>query len=68
MALSEVGSFADPVIAEMARGRLAAEGIDAVLLGAGVASLGLGGLAPVQLMVDPRDRLRATRILADPAA
>jgi hypothetical protein len=61
----EVGSFRDPVLAEMARGLLASEGIDAVLLGAGIASLGLGGIAPVRLMVAARNRLPAERLLAE---
>jgi hypothetical protein len=64
----EIESFADATIADIARGRLAAEGIGAVLLGAGIASLGLGGIAPVRLMVEMRDRERAEAILADPSA
>ena len=61
----EVATFADPTIAGMARGRLAAEGIPAILLGAGLASLGLGVIAPVRLMVEPHDRARADAILGD---
>jgi hypothetical protein len=68
MPLVEIESFADPTIADIARGRLAAEGIDAVLLGAGLASLGLGVIAPVRLMVEPRDRLRAAAILSGDTA
>jgi hypothetical protein len=64
----EIATFVDPTVADMARGRLAAEGIEAVLLGAGLASLGLGVIAPVRLLVEPRDRRRAEAILDDPSA
>ena len=52
----------------MARGLLVSHGIDVILFDGGVASLGLGGLAPVRLMVDARDRLIAERLLANSAA
>jgi hypothetical protein len=68
VALVEIGTFADPAVADMARGRLAADGIAALLLGAGLASLGLGGIAPVRLMVEARDRARAEAVLADPSS
>jgi hypothetical protein len=67
VALVEIESFADPAIADMAHGRLAVDGIDSVLFGAGLASLGFGVIAPVRLMVEARDRVRAERLLADPA-
>jgi hypothetical protein len=63
MALIEIGSFPDRTIAEMARGRLAADGIEAVLFDGGLAGLGLGGLVPARLMVDDVDRARAEQLL-----
>ena len=64
MALVELDVFVDGWAAEMARARLAAEEIEAVLFDAGSASLGLGLLTPVRLMVDEHDRQRAERLLA----
>ncbi|WBO22478.1 putative signal transducing protein [Sphingomonas abietis] len=63
MALVEIETFPDRMIAEMARGRLAAEGIEAILFDGGVAGLGLGGLLPARLMVDEADEARALRSL-----
>ncbi len=68
MALVEIETFPNHTIAEMARGMLAAEGIEAVLFDCGLASLGLGGLTPARLMVEEADRLRAERLLAEIAA
>lgn len=68
MALVEIETFPNHTIAEMARGMLAAEGIEAVLFDSGLASLGLGGLTPARLMVQEADRRRAERLLADIAA
>jgi hypothetical protein len=59
----EVGTFVDPLVADMARGLLAAEGISATLHGAGLAGLGLGVIAPARLMVEARDGPRALAIL-----
>lgn len=64
MALVEVGLYHDPLLAEMARGRLQSEGIEAVLFGAGLASLGLGLMAPARLMVDERDQDKAEALLS----
>ena len=64
MALVELDVFHDGWSAEMARTRLAAEGIEAVLFDQGLASLGLGLLTPVRLMVDEHDKERAERLLA----
>lgn len=64
----EIATFADSTVADMARGRLAAEGITAMLLGAGLASLGLGVIAPVRLMVELRDQSRARAILDEASA
>ena len=63
MPLVELASFNDPISAEIARGRLAAEGIETVLFDAGLSSLGMGGLTPARLMVLDEDRAAATRIL-----
>jgi len=64
MALVEIETFPNAMIAEMARARLAAEGIEAVLFDGGVASLGLGGLMPARLMVPEADKALALRLLA----
>ena len=68
MALVEIGSFADAHIAEMARGMLVSEGIDAVLFDSGLSSLGLGAMTPARLMVDEADKARAERLLSMPPA
>lgn len=65
MALTELAQFPDPVVAEIARGRLASEGIAAVILDAGMASMGLGLLMPVRLMVDEADREAAMIFLSE---
>ena len=64
MALVEIETFPDAMIAEMARARLAAEGIEAVLFDGGVASIGLGGLMPARLLVPEADKALALRLLA----
>ena len=63
MALVEAATFADLMTAEMARGRLASEGIEAVLFDQGLSGLGLGTMAPVRLMVDEDDLGAAQGIL-----
>jgi hypothetical protein len=65
MALVELATFPDRMVAEMARGRLAAEGIETVLFDAGLSSLGIGMLTPVRLMVLDEDREAAERVLAE---
>lgn len=65
MALIELATFQNPIAAEVARGRLASEGIEAVLLGSGLASLGLGSMSPVRLMVEEEDRAAALAILEE---
>lgn len=65
MALVELTIFQNPIAAEVARGRLASEAIEAVLLGSGLASLGLGSMSPVRLMVDEDDWAAAEAILAE---
>ena len=67
MALVEIETFPNAMIAEMARARLAAEGIEAVLFDGGVASIGLGGLMPARLMVPEADQALALQVLAQNA-
>ena len=65
MALVELAIFQNPAAAEVARGRLASEGIEAILFGGALASLGLGSMSPARLMVDEEDRTAAEAILAE---
>ena len=67
MALVEIETFPNAMIAEMARARLAAEGIEAVLFDGGMASIGLGGLMPARLMVQEADEAQALRVLSPDA-
>lgn len=61
--LAELLTINDPVLAEIMRGRLAAEGVRALLFDAGFAGL-LGGAYPgVRLMVRRRDLASARRLL-----
>ena len=64
MALVELEVFTDGMTAQMARGRLAAEGIEAVLFDSGLSSLGIGMLTPVRLMVEEGGEDAARRVLA----
>jgi hypothetical protein len=65
MALVELAVFYSPLGAAMARGRLAAEGIEAVLFDDGLSSLGLGLMAPARLMVEEADLEAAEAVLAE---
>ena len=56
--------FHEPVSAELALSLLRSEGIEGVLFGAGLASLGLGTMAPVRLMVDEGSRAEAEALLS----
>ena len=62
-----VGSFSTRIEAELARTRLEADGIDAVLFDAETHSIGWGPMMPVRLMVLDRDRLRAAKALEETA-
>ena len=64
MALVELARFQNRTEAELARLNLEAEGIEAVLFGAEMGSLGLGPIMPVRLMVLEEDREEAARLLA----
>lgn len=68
MALTELAQFPDPIAAEIVRGLLAAEGIAAVTFDTGMASIGLGLLMPVKLMVEEADLAAATRLLGKGSA
>jgi hypothetical protein len=50
--------------AEIVRGRLESEGIPAMLFDDGLASLGIGSMTPVRLMVDEEDETAARDLLA----
>ena len=65
MALVEIALFHNPLLAAMARARLAADGIEAVLFDGGLSSLGLGMMAPARLMVEEEDLEAARDILAE---
>jgi hypothetical protein len=66
VALVELAVFQSGIEAELARGRLAADGIEAILFDAGLSSLGIGAMTPVRLMVDEDDAPAARRLLAAP--
>ena len=65
MALVELAQFHSPLSAEMARGLLASEGIEAVLFDGGLSSLGLGMMTPARLMVEEADLDAARAVLAE---
>ncbi|OYQ24992.1 hypothetical protein CHU93_14210 [Sandarakinorhabdus cyanobacteriorum] len=67
MALVCVETLFSPVEAEIARTRLEAAGIDALLFDAGIASLIGPGVSGIRLMVLAEDEASARRLLADPA-
>ncbi len=63
MSLVELGTFHDRFEAEIVRGRLLADGVEAVLFDGGLHHA-FGGTWPVRLMVDETDRAQAERLLA----
>ncbi len=66
MALVVVETLFDRIAGEIARGRLQAGGIDAVLFDGGIASVIGSGVSGVRLMVDEDDAAAARALLADP--
>ena len=66
MALVCVETLFSPVEAEIARARLDAAGIGAVLFDAGIASLIGPGVSGIRLMVLVEDEAGARQILAQP--
>ena len=65
MALVVVETLFDRIVGEIARGRLEAAGIEAVLFDGGIASIIGSGLSGVRLMVDEADEASAKALLAD---
>ena len=65
MSLVELTRFENRIEAELARLHLESEGIEVLLFGAEMSSLGMGSLTPVQLMVPEGDVEAARRLLAD---
>lgn len=63
--LVEIARFQNRTEAELARLNLQSDGIEAVLFGAEMGSLGFGPLLPIRLMVLDDDRERALRLLED---
>ena len=63
MPLVELTRFPNRILAELARGRLAADGIEAALFDDGLAALGLGIMGDVRVMVEERDRSAAADAL-----
>lgn len=64
MPLVLLAEYSDRITADLARLTLASEGIEAVLFDAGMASLGLGVMTPVRLMIDEDDEAAAQALLA----
>lgn len=64
MPLVQLATFDNRMAAEIARGHLASEGVPAILFDDGLASLGIGSLTPVRLMVQERDLDLAQTVLA----
>ena len=60
----ELARFQTRVEADLARLRLEAEGIEAILFDAETSSIGWGAIMPVRLMVRDSDRWQASRVLA----
>jgi hypothetical protein len=67
MKLVEIAKFQNPIGAEIARGRLQAAGIDAVLFDHGFASALGGAFTPSRLMV-PESTEAAARAILEEAA
>jgi len=64
VALVQVARLDSRMAAEIVRGRLESEGIPAMLFDDGLASLGIGSLTPVRLMVDEEDEAQARDLLS----
>ena len=63
MALVELATFDNRMAAEIVRGRLGSEGVSTILFDGGLASLGIGALTPVRLMVEEEDEHTAKALL-----
>ena len=64
MALVEAARYADSFEAGIARARLEAEGLTAILFGLDTSPVFAGGLFNIQLMVDEDDLARVLAILS----
>lgn len=64
--LVELARFQSRVEADLARLRLQADGIEAVLFDTQTNSIGWGPMMPVRLMVLDRDRWLAASLLGEP--
>ncbi len=64
--LVELARYQTRVEADLARLKLQADGIEALLFDTGAHSIGWGPMMPVRLMVLESDRRRATRSLEEP--
>ena len=60
-----LATFGTRIEADLARMRLEADGIDAVLFDAETHSIGWGPMMPVRLMVLDRDRWLAAKVLEE---
>ncbi|HEX8445463.1 MAG TPA: DUF2007 domain-containing protein [Sphingomonas sp.] len=63
MLLTELACFPDRILGELARGRLAADGIAAELFDDGLGALGIGVMGGVRLMVASQDLRAAAEAL-----
>ncbi|MEM8826422.1 MAG: DUF2007 domain-containing protein [Pseudomonadota bacterium] len=63
MAMIEIARFHTPIEADLARARLEAAGLDALLLDHNLASAFGGAMMPSRLMVLPADERRARELL-----
>jgi hypothetical protein len=64
MGLVQVARLESRMAAQIVRGRLEWEGVPAMLFDDGLASLGIGSITPVRLMVDEEDEVLARELLA----
>jgi len=67
LSLVTIAEFPDRIAADLARLQLEAAGMDVVLFDGGMASLGLGMMTPVRLMV-PDEHADEARALLDETA
>ena len=63
MTLTPLALFPDRILGELARGRLAADGIASELFDDGFGALGIGVMGGVRLMVAPADHPAAAAVL-----
>ena len=66
MSLVEAALFHDPMVAQLARGRLESAGIEAVLFDLQMSWV--GNIIPIRLMVAEEDRAEALKLLREAEA